>query len=229
MKQPKVLIGCPTCKAYGYTLASYLKAVSQIDWENKELLLVDNSEDDEYYERLRKIGVNVIRAPHYKDNVNKMLVESRNIIRDYALKNGFDYLLSLEQDIIAPKDVIRRLIAHKKDAASALYTITFRLDVKDEKGKEIKGIAHLPVAYFVDGPEQLRRAIDDEIRGKGLVHVGATGLGCMLISRKALSDIEFRYLEGRSAFDDIFFCHDLREKGYGVYIDSTLEVEHRHS
>lgn len=227
MKQPKVLIGCPTCKDYRYILGSYLKAVSQIDYPEKELLLIDNSEDDEYLEFLTKIGVKAVKAEHRK-NVSQMLSESRNLLREYAIKNGFDYLLSLEQDVIPKSSIINDLLKNKKDIVSAFYTVTTQLKIKDKIGNEKTVEIDLPMAYFSDGRDRIRQANASEILSKGLVEIGAAGLGCMLISRKAFEDISFRYEEGKPAFDDIFFCSDARKKGFKVFVDSSVVVEHMH-
>lgn len=227
--KPKVLIGCPTYADYSYTLGSYLKAISKIDYDNYELLMVDNSADDSYYNKLRKIGVKAIKAPYFKDP-KKRIVESRNKIRDYAIKNDFDYFLSLEQDIIVPPDVITKLLSHEKDIVSAFYTILMDFTLKEEDNdEEKKAYLPLPVVYFLDGDGMLKQANSFEVVDKGLISVGATGVGCMLISKKVFSEIRFRYEEGKKAFDDIFFCSDARKKGYEIFLDSDLKVEHRHN
>ena len=53
--------------------------------------------------------------------MKERIVSSRNKLKEYFLKNDYDYLLSLEQDVVSPKDVIERLMKHDKDICSGLY------------------------------------------------------------------------------------------------------------
>ena len=45
------------------------------------------------------MGLKVIRDK-WQPKARDRLVSSRNKIREYALENGYDYFLSLEQDVI---------------------------------------------------------------------------------------------------------------------------------
>lgn len=45
---------------------------------------------------------------------------ARQLVCDYALDNGFDWLVQLDDDATFPTDLIRRLMAHQKDIVCAL-------------------------------------------------------------------------------------------------------------
>ena len=49
------------------------------------------------------------------------IAKSRELLREKALKQGYDYLLCLDQDIIVPPNIIKKLISHNKDIISGLY------------------------------------------------------------------------------------------------------------
>ena len=85
-----------------------------------DLVLVDNSESNDYYNKLKKLDVKVIKD-NYQEGAKDRVISSRNKLREYFLQNDYDYLLSLEQDVVPPKDVIEKLVKHDKDICSGLY------------------------------------------------------------------------------------------------------------
>lgn len=227
----KILIGCPTCERYDYCVDLWVEAVKKIINFSKshkiDYLLVDNSKGNEFFEKLKLKKVNAIRANHDED-VRERIVNSRNILRDKVLNEGYDYFFSLESDIIPEEDIIERLLSHNKKIVSAYYGKGRMLVVQDNETKEIKRVViEMPVVYLQDG-EMLRRAVPNEILGKGLVKVGAFGVGCMLVSNEVLKKIKFRIEKGKNAFDDLFFCGDAKMAGYDLFLESELRVRHLH-
>ncbi|MBS3149860.1 hypothetical protein J4455_04185 [Candidatus Woesearchaeota archaeon] len=60
-----------------------------------------------------------------------------------------------------------------------------------------------------------------------LFKVDLSGLGCILISRKVLENINFKYNSGlKKQFDDISFCIDARNKGFEIYADTSVKCKH---
>src|SRR3989344_1634335 len=97
-------------KGEGHTLSNALR----------DELWVDKSKDNDYYKNLADEKIKVLRC-EYSENPIDRVVRSRNILRDFALSECYDYLLSLEQDVIAPNDILARLVARKKDIVSGVY------------------------------------------------------------------------------------------------------------
>ncbi len=48
---PKVLVGCPTSDYKEECLEEYAEAVKNLSYDNYEVLLIDNSKGNEYFER----------------------------------------------------------------------------------------------------------------------------------------------------------------------------------
>lgn len=75
---------------------------------------------------------------------------ARTMIADYALDQGFDWLVQLDDDAIFPSDLIRRLLSHQKDAVCALayqrkpphLTCAFEIGEDGLMGKPLEGIEH---------------------------------------------------------------------------------------
>lgn len=228
----KVLIGCPTFERYSYCADLWLQRVKEIIEFSRtkgieaDYLLVDNSKTNVFFDKLKE-KANIVKGA-YSENVKERIVNSRNILRDKVLNEGYDYFLSLEQDMIAEKDVLFRLLSHNKEITSAYYGKLLDVVLKDNETGEIKNATiELPVIYLqVEGG--IRQANPVEVLNKGLIKVGAFGVGCLLIGRKVIEKIKFRFEEGKAAYDDFLFCADAKREGYELFLDSDIRVEHLH-
>ena len=210
----RILIGCPTSDYKEYSLKEYLEGIKNLTYKNFDLVLVDNSEDDDYFNKLRELGINAIKGKYF-DSAKDRVVYSRNILRKYCLENDYDYLLSLEQDVVPPKDAIERLLKHNKEITSALY---FYL------GDDKKTLMPMIWVHYED--EHAKRLMIDETPDNELVEVITSGLGCVLIKRNVLEKIEFRHVKDEEPWDDLWFCEDAREKGFKVYVDTGIRCKH---
>ena len=74
--QPRILVGCPTADVKDYCLEKYIKAVKSLTYPNYDVLIVDNSEDNNYLEKIKK-HLPVIKAPH-EENVKDRIINSRS-------------------------------------------------------------------------------------------------------------------------------------------------------
>lgn len=228
MNIPKVLVGVITASPYRYCLDEFIKSVRSFIYNNFDLLIVDNSKDNSYYDLLKSINLNVIKD-EYTEDIRERLVHSRNILRDYILENNYDYLLSLEQDIIAPKDTINRLIRHNKDVVTAVY---FKLVEKSyfEKNKLIKKAKELYPVLFQFAPKEMhdkmRFVLPSEVQGDKFFKVRGCGLGCILMSKKVLKKISFKTVKGNTSYDDLWFCDDAIKNGFDIYADTSVKCKH---
>lgn len=219
MTNPKVLVGCPTSFHKEYCLKLYADAVKNLSYGNCDILLVDNSPSDSYINKIKALGINAIKGP-YHENARDRIVISRNILKDYAIKNKYDYFLSLEQDVIPPKDIIERLLSHKKKVISGIY---FARNIIDSK------VLFIPLAYkevpSSDELPSMRPLNEQELfYGPILVKIISAGLGCILMHKDILKEITFRY--DLNTFDDRWFCIDLYNKKIDLYCDVSVKCKH---
>ncbi len=244
----KVLVGSPVSKHHTYCTPQYLEAIKNLSYKDYDILLVDNSEDDKWYKEIKN-SVPIVRYGYEHESVKTRMVACRNYLRDYTLKNGYDYFLDLDQDVIPPKDIIERMLAHKKDFVTGIYFNYF----EKTRGK----LERTPVAYawfrkndieeILKSPDTLKQTnpnlysallktnwdfsklmrplSEQEIKDKKLLKIRACGSGCVLVSRKALEAVEFRDNK-QGGFDDVLFCFDLQDKGFELYADCSIICEH---
>ncbi|MEK6839347.1 MAG: hypothetical protein AABX72_00225 [Nanoarchaeota archaeon] len=223
---PRILVGCPTYEGYRYCLKEYADRVQSLTYPNYDVALADNSLGPEYSYEMNKQGLRVVKGRHLK-NVYERIVESRNLLRDLVLKGKYDYFLSLEQDVIPPANIIEQLIRHNKDVVSGIYYKLYDVDVKGRDGVVQKKKTLLPLIFtYSNDKNKMNVCYPKDVDGDHFFKIRACGLGCVLISRKVLEKVKFRYDPTKSTFDDFLFCSDVLEHGFEIYADTSVKSKH---
>ena len=214
----KVLVGCPTADYKAYCLDKYIIAVKSLSYKNYDVLLVDNSHGDGYINKIKKHNINVLKCME-KGPIRARIVASRNMLREIMLEKGYDYFLSLEQDVIPPNNIIERLLSHGRKIITAVY---FTYNTRNNVTRLV------PVLYAKSrkGDSYLRTFKPEEIEPERLVEVRACGLGCVLIHRDVLERVKFRYDKDYEAFDDIHFSNDAVSSNFRIFADTGIRCRH---
>jgi len=222
-KNPKILIACPTYQGKEYCLDKYINALKSLTYQNKDILFVDNSKTHDYFNKIKSKGFAVIKDKPLK-KPHDSIVQSRNLLRKEFLKKDYDYFLSLEQDVIPPKDIVEKLLTHNKKVISAVYYTWYKFfgvpklrpliwaDVENDNTK----------MRFMNS--ECRKALNS--KESVLEKIKMCGLGCVLIHRSVLEKIKFKVPENYSTFDDFVFCNDVRKLGEIVWADLSIQCDH---
>ena len=220
---PKILVGGPTADVKNYCAEDWVENVKKFIYPmDVDVFLADNSEKAGNEKYLQSLGVDAERVKFsLAEPIISRITKSHNLVRRKALEGGYDFLLHLESDIFPPPDVLLRLLAHRKAVVGVSY------DIFDWQDRE-------PVML------QLEEEYDGEpsgaiIRGKynymaydgNLKQAWANGIGCVLIHKSILEQIEFRYDKDRDGFCDSWFAYDLRAKGIPMFVDTSMYALHR--
>src|SRR3989344_9600764 len=113
---PKILVACPTYEGMAYCLDKFIERINSLTYPDYDILIVDNSKTNDYYNRLSSINrIKVIKDNFTDKNAKIIIVHSRNLIIDYALENNYDFILMMDQDVIPPNDIIELLLSCDKD------------------------------------------------------------------------------------------------------------------
>ncbi len=230
---PKILVGCPTAGPYLYCLSDYATSVKQLTYPSYDILLADNSASDYYLKEIEKAGISAIKGPYLPD-LRDRVAASRNLLRQKAIEEGYDYFLSLEQDIIPPPDVLERLLRHQQPVVSGVYYKVLHVTYT-HKGKPLKTTKKIiPVVWRTlpgtGNTEKLHFCTTQDVEGNKFFKIRAAGLGCLLIHRSILEKIPFRIAEDKQAdkgnFDDVNFSNDLHNLGIPMYVDTSVKCKH---
>lgn len=217
----KILVGCPTSDHKAYCLKEYVGGLHSLKGEF-DILLVDNSDTDKYREEIAKLKIPVIKGP-YRESARDRIVSSRNMLRKKVIDEGYDYFFSLEQDVIPPPQALHELLVHDTDIVSAVYTKKYKL-VGEKSGKNL-GEKELPLAWVRVGDKTTQMEMDD-LDPPRLQQIRGVGLGCMLISRKVLEEVQFHFDANHSSFDDMWFCNDAQKAGFSIFLDTGVLCKH---
>ena len=146
---------------------------------------------------------------------------ARNNLVDLAIVNDCQYLLMLDDDMVVPPDLFRRLHVHGKDVTGCLYyqrggayhpVIMKQTNKKDG----LKGI------QFIDH-------FDPMIRKPGLYQIdgGIIGGGCMLFKTDVFRKIPQPYfwIDGIVG-TDVHVCNQLNDAGVEIWCDTSIELGH---
>ncbi len=249
---PKVLIGIPVSEQHGYATENLIKRIENLSYPNYDILIIDNSKTDKHFKSIKTKKAKVMWDFYSFKKVRDKLVACRNYMREIILENDYDYLLCIDQDVIPPFDLIEKLIFNHKDIVTGIYYNYFDksnggtiklpviwkfftkedLDYAKNNLDKIKEINPKAYKFLTDKKDdeflldylQKPVSVKEATSGK-LLEIKICGTGCILISKKILKEIEFRY-EGEEAFDDTFFCKDATKKGYKIYADTNVQCEH---
>ena len=200
---PKVLLAAPQHDSKKYCWEEWLNRVKSLTYPNYEIFIAENSKTDDFYNEIIKEGIEAKKVTNEK-GVMYRLVDSHNACRQYALDNNFDFLFHLETDVIPPLDIIERLINNGKMIVSGCYDIWH--------GKIRK--AMIQIDENVDRFKKAYRTVsfaheqEPELFNGQLRRVYHAGLGCILIHKKILKKIPFRYIDGGNMSADTWFAND---------------------
>ncbi len=214
MEQPKVLVGAPISEDYEYCLNDLLTGIKSLDYLNFDFLLVDNSKNEKFFSKLKAMNLYVKRIQYYKEARDRMVV-SRNLLREEALSSDYEYLLSLDADIVLNKDALSNLVSYKKPLLTAIY---FRVLTGQDGRKNM-----LPMIFKKDEKDPNFIKAMKYVPNPGLLSVDMCGLGCLLIHKSVLEKIKFRYDKG---FDDEAFCVDALNNNFKIYADTKTICKH---
>jgi hypothetical protein len=210
---PKVLIGCVTDGSQQFCLDSFWKAIQKQDFRGADVLFIDSSDDSKYQERLEKTGARVMKQDA-QDHRIKTVVESRKKIKEIFLKQGYDYLLFVEPDIILPANAVSRLLFHRKDLISGVYLSNMKLGESYELCPTLYDFADEGFVRVME----MREIIEDR-----LLEISCAGLGCAMISREVMECVDMRFFERSMAGDNVALFTDARAREFEAFADTSVK------
>ena len=228
---PKVLVCCPTAKAKQYCFEEWLDSVMSLSYPNFKVVVFDNSNDKGVFAS----SMNFIFKSKYGQfnpkfkalfcetnsrSVVERMTQATELMRQYAVKHEYEYILSLESDVFPPSDVIEELMFHKVDVVGALYD-------RDE-GSYRKFCVQKITKEAPDSLLSLNLTSAEEelnLIKKELVKVSSVGLGCVLINMNILKNIPFRFMSSE-VHPDQYFSETMAMSNVKIHLDTSVVCRH---
>ena len=254
---PKVLIATPVSERHAHLLDDWLKSLDSLDYDNIEICLCDTTPDTDRYYKLLKTKtvkgkpIHVIR--HEWDYEKWLAVQwmafAREKIRDYFLKENFEYLMWLDDDIFLPKWGIQRLLSYNKDQVGFYVHVYFEpktLPCLLKTGEIImgKGLDYFTWDEIDAYKDFVKRFKEDTLTEfeKNLVpfiikerfhpqlfKTYAVNLGCLMVKREVVEKVPFRTHETFVYGEDLWYFAEANDKGFEFWCDSNYRCEHKNT
>lgn len=228
---PQVLIAAPTSEEKDYCFPRWAEMVRSLSYPNYNVILIDNSEDKNYCNTISEAGILCNHIDREGKSAPEYITMSLNMIREYFLQSKMDFLLILETDVFVPQDIIEKMIMHRKPVLNITYFYKYELDsslcfqavTKGEKMATSFQVGKNVGFHVMDGTVKL---LSDMELGADMQMV-ATGIGCTMIHRNVMEEIEFR-IDKRNVggFADSYFHLDLLLNNIPNWIDTSIVLEH---
>ena len=216
IRNPRVLIGCVTHdKAEGY-IKGFLDAIRSQDYKNYDILFVETSSSEEYTAKLKGVGSIVLKGDSDAQSPIERITNGRNIIRDYMIKNNYDYLMFVDTDVILQPTALSKLMSNRKDVVAGICLSTFNVNGNHKV---------MPNVFILDKEVSKPLMLNEVLSGK-LMEISHAGFGCALMTRNVLEKIGFRYFENQMAGEDIAFFTDAKQDGFGTFADTSVRCTH---
>lgn len=146
---------------------------------------------------------------------------AREALADAALKDGMDYMLMIDDDMITPLDLFERLYNHHVDIVAPLAFT--------------RNPPHLPVIYTCETgwdpvmkTQYFQNHFDRNYPENTLVRCDAVGFGAVLINMDVLKAMKKPYFMSTCGTgEDVYFCYRAHQQtGAKVHMDTATKLGH---
>lgn len=239
---PRVLCGAPTSIRHAYCVDEWLEGIRGLDYpkDKIEVVVVDNTPFDadaneEFYAHLKNLGLRVVRYPwNRKGAVTQMLATCREVYRQIAYFEHFDYIFHLDTDTIVGKDSLKTLLSRDKDQIGVpVHVFPKKVGKKfnyqppcvfKQLGFGKKGLFYYSWHELKKIKERLRKG------HKRLIYkVAGAPLGCLLVKRKVFERVPFSSAADLLLGEDVWYHNNASEKGFEFWIDFSVKVKHKNT
>ncbi|MBV6340353.1 hypothetical protein [Candidatus Magnetobacterium casense] len=232
----RILIAAPICEGKNYSINDWLHSVATM-MRRRPKDVIDfcfglNNSSTEYEKKLSSIEL----YPHGKDskknpiilrlpqtekdhNIPAIVGRSREMIREYATKMNYVWILWLDTDTIPPIDALDELIKTGKPFISGVYFYKHTKQVVATwcVNKAADLCTNIPIERIQEA------AMKDP---PAIFQIKACGFGCVLMHHSVFKNIKFEWvLEGQS--EDIRYCQRCNEAGIKIWLHPRMMCQHK--
>lgn len=239
----KILIVTPIYKEKEYCLKQFMKNLYSLNLPDWEHVLIDNSKTDSWIKKIEERYSKKFKNTKFLHvrrgkTSREALTRAQALGRKIFLDGDYTHFLSLESDIFPPKNGIKRLLVELEPVVTGFYyighdnikvpciTIPKRQEDTNVIGTRLVGVKDHPE---FPGKKYIDQEEIDEYKSFRKVGVIAGGMGCCLIQRHVLEEIQFQYEIGLDGHSDVWFFNACYRKGIPVFVIPEVECDHQNS
>ena len=159
----------------------------------------------------------------WQDGNFKAIVTMKNKIKDYALKNNYDYVFMVDSDLILHPNTLNHLFCILEGSCENVIGEMFYTDW-DKSGRMLPNCWDMDSYSFIKNPE-----IRYKNKNANVYQVGGTG-ACILIRTKIFENKSINYNPIQnisfSSWEDRAFCIRCYVNDIKVFIDTSFPAKH---
>lgn len=199
-----------------------IESLQKVNYSNLKILIVDNGSTGDDVKILRnKFGQSV---QIIENKVNRGFTIGCNIGITYALRNGADYVLLLNNDTIVDPDFLTHLvnIAEKEKEIGILGPMIMYYDkpgIIDSLGAKLN--------YWIGTFRVLGKGAKDCGQFDEIQDVDFVGGAAMLIKKKVFDEIGFLYPPFFANWEETDFCVRARRHGFRIIAVPHAKIWHK--
>lgn len=199
-----------------------IESLEKINYENYKIIIVDNASKDNSLELLNRNHCSHIILD---SRINLGFSGGNNIGIEYALKNGAEFVLLVNNDTIVNEDILSNMIkTFEKDSNTGIVGGKILLYENKEMISHAGG--YIDMFKFTTVHYGMGAAYNDEQynyeREVGFVS------GClMLIKREVFEKVGLLPEEYFMYYEDTDFCLRVIDSGYKIFYNPRAEIFHK--
>lgn len=228
----KILLAAPL-KQKPYIFEEYQKSIDRLiipeGYSLDRFYVINNCEEIIPYMHSCTYSIvnsdDVQDAPHiWKSNNILKMIKLRNLCFEAVLNDDYDYIFSVDTDLVLHPQTLEVLLAHKTDiVAEAFWT-------NSDIGLWYNGLKYINWEGYDHAKEENRKAILDMYNAPGATYQVAMAGACILISRKVLeAGVTYDEIPGLWSLpnsEDKNFCIRAACAGFPIYLDTRVRPVH---
>ncbi len=255
---PRVLLACPSSIRHKEVCEKWIKHLNTLTYINFDVCIVDTTADtDEYFKLLKTKKVKGKEIITWRSGWDKnkrpfsvqMLADVRQEIQEYFLKNNYDNLFWLDDDIFIPKNGIQKLLWYDKDCVGFyvhVYPKGKHIPCVFKSGEIImgKGLEYFTFAEIKEYKKFADRFVKNKLKLNEqhlipflikdkqkpyLFNTYAVNLGCLMVKHKVVEKVPFRTHEQFIMGEDLWWFAEANDKKFEFWCDSSCRPRHENT
>ena len=199
-----------------------LASLQNLDYDNLDIVLVDNNSTDGSVPRLRKEfpDIEII-----ENEQNLGFAKAQNRAIDRALERGAKYVWIFNNDVVIPPDCLSQLI-ERAEADPSIGLLTPRIVDGDHTWFSYGRVNTRSGAINAGPLARLRRRLLPSNSDTELIENDYAPLCCSLISSEVFANVGLLPEPYFIYTEDVDFCLRMKANGYRIVTDTNITVEH---
>lgn len=209
MKSKKVFIILLNYKGYEDTMAC-IKSLRKVEYENYNVVIVDNFSNDGSYEKLKVENPECIVL---QADENKGFSAGNNIGIRYAMEHGADYVMLLNNDTEVKSDFLKKMIEASDDDTVVTPSIYFYSEPNE--------------IWYADGRINYSRCTVSNGNDRESKYCNYASGCCLLMPRKIIEKVGYWAEEYFMYYEDMDYSIRILQNGFKIFYNKDAVVYHK--